>query len=419
MTSRIDNQRAKIAVIGAGVVGLSIAVRLIREHRNVVLVERGDPGGEASSGNAGHIATEQIFPLASPATLLKTPAFLIGGRGPLFIRRKYATRILPWLIKFAWAARPDSFRRGTAALASLQSGAMESLQTLCADAGISDLLHRRGHLIVVENERNKSAMQARPAALSEQGIAAEWLSPEAVAERAPELKKGIAGALHFRDTGHVSDPYLVCKGLQHAFLAAGGRLIGGDVQNVLTGFDGSFELQMNSGSLLSDKVIIAAGAWSKTIAAQLGCDVPLDTERGYNITAEGWQGRIDLSIASHERMTIMTPLNRGLRITGFVEFGGLQLPPARRRLEALKTHLRELVPDAGFSELTEWMGFRPSLPDHLPVIGPGPSNENAIFAFGHQHLGLTLAGITADIVAALAAGRAAPVDLRPFRPDRF
>lgn len=419
MSEHGGTDKATVAVIGAGVIGLAVAFRLALEKRKVLLIDRKEPGREASYGNAGHIATEQIFPLASLSTLLNVPGFLSRGDRPLSIRREYAMHILPWLLRFTWYASPHSFRRGRAALSALLSGAMAALEGLLDEASMSSLLHQRGHMILVEKEKSKAAMQAQPASLADYDIAAEWLEPNAVAERVPQLLKGISGALLFRDTGHVSDPYLVCTGLHEAFLAAGGRFVRGDAKRLVADIDGGFEIDVNSRKLRAEKVVIAAGAWSKELTSQLGHDVPLETERGYHINADGWHAHFDIPIASHERMVIMTPLDGGLRMTGFVEFGGLQLPPDQRHVETLQRHLGELLPGARTPDLKGWMGFRPSLPDYLPVIGSSPDNPNALFAFGHQHLGLTLAGVTSDIVAALAGGRESAVDLHPFRVNRF
>lgn len=418
MIADTDQVEPPIVVVGAGVIGLSIAFRLARAFPDVVLIDRAEPGMACSYGNAGHIATEQVFPLASPATILRAPKLMISKNRPLSIRPGYALDILPWLARFTWASRPAAFRRGTQALASLQSHALDTFGALCADAGIEAQLHRRGHLILVENERLMAAAESQIRSMAEHGIDADWLLPKAVAEIAPELTRN-AGAIRVHDSGHVGDPLAVSKGLLGAFADAGGRLLHDEVRSVERRGDGGFGLRLTNGEVEARRVVIAAGAWSKKFAAQTGYDVPLDTERGYHVAANGWHGSFDIAIASLDRMTIMTPLNGGLRITGFVEFGGLELPPHPGRLETLHRHLTELLPNADLSNRSEWLGFRPSLPDHLPVIGRAPDNPDLYYAFGHQHLGLTLAGITADAIAALMTGGDEIVDLSPFRIDRF
>ena len=410
---------AAITVVGAGVIGLATAFRLVRNHADVVLIDRSKPGMQASLGNAGHIATEQVFPLASPATICSAPRLLLGQNGPLSIRPQYALSIAPWLSRFALAARPSAFRQGTAALTALQARAMDSMAALCADAGVKQLLHQRGHLILVESVYSKAAAMAQLERFREHGIAVRWLDADNVTEMAPDLPHDICGALYLENTGHVTDPLLLSDGLHRAFTEAGGRTLQSAVRDIEVNGDGTFTLHTESGQVHSNKVVIAAGAWSGPFAKQLGSPVPLDTERGYNVTADGFRPQFDVSIASFERMTIMTPMECGLRITGFVEFGGLQLPPDKNSLRKLENHLTELLPRSDMREFSQWMGFRPSLPDHLPVIGESPKHRNAFFAFGHQHLGLTLAGITADMLSELVAGRESPVDPHPYRAERF
>ena len=419
MSSVSAQNSSPIVVVGAGVVGLSTAFRLARHFPDVVLLDRDEPGMACSFGNAGHIATEQVFPLASPATLLQAPRLMFGRNRPLSIRGQYAAAILPWLARFAWASRPAEFRRGTQALASLQGIALPSLADLCADAGIADQLHQRGHIILVENPSLEKAAKAQMQTMAAHGMAVDWLEARQVAAIAPELAANI-GAIRVRDTGHVADPLSLSQGLLKAFHAAGGRLLRDEVVAVERQGDGNIQLHLSSGSpLCAERVVIAAGAWSKRLAAQTGFDVPLDTERGYHVVAEGWRGQFDIGIASFDRMTIMTPLDRGLRITGCVELGGLKLPPSPERLAALNRHLSELLPNADTAVRSEWMGFRPSLPDHLPVISACPRDRRVFYAFGHQHLGLTLAAVTADAILALMTGTPARVDLAPFRIERF
>jgi D-amino-acid dehydrogenase len=412
------DQELPVAVIGAGVIGLSIAFRLAREFPRVVLIDRAEPGMACSYGNAGHIATEQIFPLASPSTFLGAPRMLFSRNGPLSIRPAYAAGILPWLLRFAWACRPGAFESGTQALASLQERALESFATLLLDAGIAEQLHRRGHLILVENPRLARAAQKQMAQLNANGIDARWIEAAEVASRAPGLKENI-GAIHVLGSAHVADPLSVSRGLLEAFIRAGGDHLHDEVLGIEIDADGIARLTLSNRTLRAGRLIIAAGAWSRTLAAQTGFSVPLDTERGYHVQLRGWRSELDIAVASMDRMTIMTPLESGLRMTGFVELGGMELAPDPARAAILERHISELLPQAPTASRESWMGFRPSLPDHLPVIGRHPKNPRIVYAFGHQHLGLTLAGITADAVHALAAGREAPVDLNPFRIQRF
>ncbi len=415
----LSGGKRTIAIVGAGIIGLTIARRLARGREQALLIDPLAPGSAASSGNAGHIATEQIFPLASPETMLAAPRLLFGRNSPMHIRLEYALKIAPWLLRFAWASRPSAYQGGVRALLSLQEKSLDSMRALCADEGLADLLCVQGHMVVAESGKALRALDARRLPLERHGIESVLLAPDEAAARSPFLKRGIAGALLLPRTGHVLNPHRLCTALHKRYGEAGGLTLRARVENIETSDDGGFVLRHEAGAIEAGKLVLAAGAWSAPLARQLGHAVPLDTERGYHVTAEGAPDLGGIAVESHERRIIMTPMDCGLRIAGLVEFGGLDLPPNPRRHEDLKRHLRELAPALELGGLSEWMGFRPSLPDMLPVIGASPANPNAIFAFGHQHLGLTLSAITADIVSELVAGRTPPIDLRPFRPDRF
>ncbi len=413
-----NDEQLPTVIVGAGIIGLAVAFRLAQALPGVVLVERGEPGMGCSFGNAGHIATEQVFPLASPETVLNAPRLMLAKNRPLSVRPAYALEALPWLARFVWASRPSAYRRGTAALTSLQRRALPAFESLCEDAGVPQQVNARGHLVLVEDDALRRAAERQLTRMLEHGIDAVWLETDRVREIAPELAPNI-GAINVRDSGHVGDPLAICRGLLGAFVSAGGRLVQDEVRQIERSGRGRYRLLFADNELEAAHVVVCAGAWSKELARQAGFDVPLDTERGYHVQANGWRGAFDVAVASLDRMTIMTPLDGGLRITGFVEFGGLEQPPSPARLKTLNRHLSELLPNSDLNDRSEWMGFRPSMPDHLPVIGSSPDDPKLIFAFGHQHLGLTLAGVTADVVASLATTGESDIDLTPFRVDRF
>lgn len=404
-SSRNADFDADIAVIGAGIIGLACAFRLAQRGARITVIDRGEAGRGCSYGNAGHIATEQIFPLASPATLFNAPGLLFSKQTPLTVRPGYAFRIAPWLARFVWASRPESFRRGTAALARLQSRSMPALQRLFRDAGIRDLLQPTGSVMLVESKASCDAARKEMMALRNRGAAAEWLCPSEAMKIAPAIAPKVAGAVLYPDTGHVKDPYAVCQELAKAVENAGGEFRRGEVAIIKPVSGGGFHIDGRGVRVRAKKVVIAAGAWSKQFAAQLGLNVPLETERGYHLTVANYCPDIDIPVSSYERKVIMTPMRMGLRITGCVEFGGLSAPEDRSRYLLLERHLQALLGAPPPGACSRWMGFRPSMPDHLPVIRESPAHKGAVFAFGHQHLGLTLAGITADMVSSFLSER--------------
>ncbi len=418
MTSSSRTTSADIVVIGAGVVGLACALRLQHDGLKVILIDRDAPGHGASFGNAGHIATEQIYPLASPQVVRGALSMLMDREGALRIRPQYLLGIAPWLARFVWAARPSSFARGVAALSALQSTAVADLTNLLQIAGASHMLHMDGHLVLVEHPDSLASAKREIDDLAKHGIHSRWLDAREVKKFAPDIAVPIEGAYHYQGTGHIDDPLAVCNALFAAFQRAGGTFLQSRVDRV--GQQGSeFTITSEGGTkTIGKRVLLAAGAWSAPLAAQLGVEVPLDTERGYHITLPNTKPAFAIPVASYERKIIMTPMTCGLRMTGTVEFGGLELPADARRFELLRQNMRALLPDADVSTATTWMGFRPSLPDHLPVLGRASDGREIYFAFGHQHLGVTLAGVTARLIADSVNGRLTQ-DLTAYRADRF
>jgi D-amino-acid dehydrogenase len=408
-----------VLVVGAGVVGLACAFRIAREGRRVILVDRDAPGRGTSFGHAGHVATEQVFPLASPKVVRGALLYLLDRNSPLRIRPGYALRILPWLLRFAWASRRAGFERGVAAISALQKTARHDLAELLAMAGAPQLMHMDGHLMLLEQAGAMADARAEVALMGEHGIHADWLAPAEAKAMVPEIAVSLQGAWHFSGTGHVDDPYSVCKAFEDALRAAGGEVVQANIASIESR-DGRFTARASDGrSFDATHVVLSCGAWSKPLAAQLGYTVPLDTERGYHITLPAAFPAFRVPVYSFERKVIMTPMTSGLRMTGTVEFGGLHLAPDPNRFALLERHLEALAPSLPTQGMTTWMGFRPSLPDHLPVLGRVPDGRNLFFAFGHQHLGLTLAGVTARLIASAVAGRDTEINLAPYSPARF
>ena len=425
MAGRLD---ADVVVVGAGLVGVACALRLARDGREVLLLDAQAPGLGASFGNAGHVATEQIFPLARAEVIRASWRYLLAADSPLRLRAAYLLPILPWLARFVWAARPAGFARAVAALVALQKTSLADLSELLAHAGIGKLLHADGYLRVWESPAGERAAMGQAARLRPYGVASDVVGLAAVQRAAPGISPRILGGILYPDTAHVDDPHAVCTGLTAALLRAGGRVQQARVLALGQGRDGPVRITLeNALPLQCSRLVLCAGAWSRPLAASLGYRVPLDTERGYHITlpwqsgagARGDPGRIAQPIASVERSVIMTPMAMGLRMTGTVEFGGLQLPPDQRRFALLKAQMQALLPRMPTGQASTWIGFRPSLPDHLPVMCEAPRHKGIFFAFGHQHLGLTLCGVTARLMADLVQGRAPSIDLAPFHVARF
>ena len=424
MASLIHRYDAQVIVIGGGVIGSACAFRLAQAGRDVLLLQFGTPERAASFGNAGHIAIEQLFPLASAEVIRSSWRYLLDADSPLRLRPAYLLALLPWLARFVWAARGKSFKRGVAALLSLQQSALADMVDLLADADLAHLLHQRGHLEVWETPAGEAAALTQARRLGAYGIKTAPWSLADLRSQLPELGQSVQGALHYPGSGHVEDPWAVCSGLHLGLRRSGGRIRQGRVLQLHADKDYANVLLEDGSRLQAQQLLVCAGAWSRPLAASLGYRVPLEVERGYHITvgkpADGVMlPRLPLPVASNERKVIMSSMSMGLRMTGTVEFGGLQLPADPRRFDLLQRQLQAMLPGIDSRQASHWMGFRPSLPDHLPVLGAATRHANVFFAFGHQHLGLTLAAVTARAMTHLMQSGESPVDLVPFSVSRF
>ena len=413
-----DPKQADIVVVGAGIIGVACALQLARQGRRVVVLDPQAPGMGASYGNAGHLATEQVFPIADLSILKRLPAMLLDPMGPLRLDWTYLPRALPWFIRLLLNLRPVRYQRTVAGLRALNEGSLGAWQRLLQSMGQTQLLREDGSLLVYERAESRAALDAVQQRMRQQGVAVDFWSGDAVRKAAPQLSDAIQGGLFFPATGHFLDPYTVVGELVNAAKAEGVQFL---QQRVLDGrVEGSgVSLTTDQGVLTAQQVLIACGAHSaKLTAALTGKQVPLDTERGYHLMLPHEQQRLPFAVTSLERKFIMTPMTGGLRLAGTVEFAGLDRPANMQRAWQLHRLSKGLFRhDLSDSEATPWMGFRPSLPDSLPIIDRVCEGK-VLLAFGHQHLGLTQAAVTAEWVGQLAAGERVP-QLHLYRLERF
>ena len=411
-----------MAVIGGGIIGLSCALHLQHSGWRVTIFDGKGMGNGASSGNAGHFAIEQVFPLADKALLPQLPGMLLDPLGPFRIRASYLPKAMPWFVRFLLAMRSSAVTRNTKAIRALNEAALAAYEPLLEWADADELMVRQGSLLAYENGALASLDRDR-AHYAGEGVGVEALSGEAIRAMEPELAGQIRGGLWFTGAAHTLDPQRLCHKLASAFVAGGGEFVEADVSEVRVA-DGRARLYHQDGVQSFDSLLLSAGAHSKPLARQLGYDLPLETERGYHLMLPR-KGLLTHAVASADRKFIMTPMADGLRLAGTVEFGGLAAMPDYRRADMLLTHAKAMLPALADVELSQlasearWMGFRPSFPDSLPVMDKSKKHDNVYFALGHQHLGLTWGGISGRLMSQLINGEPTDLDMRPYRVDRF
>ncbi len=406
----------EIAVIGAGVVGLAIAEALIAEGRDVTLIDPAAPGMGASYGNAGTIADYAVMPVGSPDVLKNLPSLLFDKSSPLAVRRAAVPALMPWLARFALQSLPGPTKRNAAAIAALVADACPSWEALADRIGGAEILQRRGCLYIYESKAAFRAAEADMAFRRGLGITVDLISPETLAEMEPGLPSVEGGAAFFPKAVFLNDPGAMVSSLATA-VQAKADYIQAEARQLTRQFDGVI-IEGPGLRLHARKVILAAGAHSRALAAQAGDKVPLDTERGYHVEWDMPTPRLTRPSCPTARGFYLCPMTGRLRVAGTVELGGLTAPPSPHRIAKLVEGARAIFPDLGAPD-REWMGFRPSMPDSRPVIGPSRGGADVIHAYGHGHIGLTLAPITARLVAAVVAERAPELDLTPYLPDRF
>lgn len=411
--------RSDIIVIGAGIIGVTSALALQREGHRVRILDRKGVAAETSRGNAGAFAYTDIEPLATPGILRKAPKWLLDPLGPLSIPPAYALPLLPWMLRFWRASWQDRYAAAVAAQASLMHHSRAALERLIANVDGEPLMRREGQLQVYEGEAAYRASLPAWTLRRQHGVRFDLLeSPAALAEIQPGLSPRFTHAGYTPDWMNTVDPARWTEYLAQQFVAVGGVIETADIRALRQASDG-VEIETATGTIRADQVVLAAGAWSHHLARTLGDAIPLETERGYNTTfpTASFDLRTHLTFADHG--FVVSKIGEGLRVGGAVELGGLRLAPNYKRAETLLRKARDFLPGFDPQGGTQWMGFRPSLPDSLPIISRAPRADRVIYAFGHGHLGLTQSAGTAELVAALAAHRDPAIELQAFDAARF
>jgi D-amino-acid dehydrogenase len=409
--------KTDIAIVGAGIIGLATAFRLAASGRDVVVIDPNEPGSGASHGNAGAIAPYGCAPIGNPDVLRNLPSLVFSSESPLAIRPAGLPALLPWLLRFMWQSTPARARRNGRALAGLLREATSEWRDLAAAAQVSDLFRHEGCLYFYREKMPPRNSEWAARLRDELGVRQEWLTSAEVANLEPALPRA-AGGLLFPDAAHILDPAALTRRLAAAAQSCGASFQRARVDRLEPQDGGRIRLAGRDLSLEAQTVVLAAGAWSRALAGQGGETIPLDTERGYHIEFAMETCPIKRPVSPADLGFYLTPMQGRLRVAGTVELGGLSAPLNPKRIALLERGARKIFPELGPVE-TQWLGFRPSLPDSLPVIGRSRRSPNLVLAFGHGHLGMTLAAVTSRIVAGLVERRNDAPDYSAFAPERF
>lgn len=407
-----------VAVVGAGIVGISSALYLQRAGFRVTLIDRDEPGNGASFGNAGAIAPHAFVPVNSPSIPRRLLRLLFAGGSPLSVNWAYAPRMIPWLVSFLRHCSESEVTRISVALHSLLSRNIAFAQPLFRDSGADRLIRGGGYLHLYESEADMRTLALEVQLYKRLAPDAQEIDAAEIRRLEPNLAPVFVKALYFTDALHYLSPVDVCATMARHFTARGGTFLRDNIRAVRQERDGGLSVE-GSQTVTADQVVLSAGAQSMRLAGQAIERLPLETERGYHIVFGGYGDIISRTCSSATAGYAMTPMNEGLRCAGMVELAGLDKPANPACHAYLERTARRFLPGLGKPPTSRWMGFRPSMPDALPVIGRSTRTPGIIFAFGHQHVGMSSGCVTGSIVADIAANRPPAIDIAPFSPARF
>lgn len=409
----------RIVIAGAGIVGLSCGWFLARDGHEVTLVDPLPPGAGTSFGNAGILSFASCLPVGYPELLRRLPILLLDRDGPLRLRWLDLPVLAPWLVRFVLASRRRRAEEISEAIVALVRRAEAAHDTVIQECGLGDLVRRTGWLKVARDAARFPGMIATERrCLDRFGIPYEILDEARLHALEPALASDLTRALWLVRNRQVASPYAYSRGIFEAIERLGGRWLQTRVEGVRREGDVVRAVVTGEGDLETDGLVVAAGAFSDAICRMLGLRIPLEAERGYHAMLPASDPPLAHPVYGLEEGFVLAPMRDGIRLTSGVELARKTAPPDFSWLRRLVRRAPRLVPAIGTRAADEWLGFRPSLPDSLPVLGPAPGTRNAWLAFGHQHIGLTLGPLTGRIVADLVAGRDPGLDLSPYRADR-
>lgn len=408
-----------VAVIGGGIVGTLCAWSLLRAGLKVTLIERDLFGKGCSTGNAGSVSAGSVAPLGMPGMWKQVPGWLIDPDGPLHIRSDHAIQVMPWLMRFLRASSPERVEAISHALKALTAPSLDIYREVVQAIDAPSLFESTGQLQVYTNEVACQKDAGGWALRRARGVTVQQVNAREIHDLEPAIGPQFTYGLYLPNEGMIVNPSRLVRRLAESFTAHGGVIKESAVKGFDVRGDKSIKILCDGGDVEPDNIVIAAGVWSQSLAAQLGDSLPLESQRGYHVSFPHSGINIKRTVVASEAKCFATPMEDGLRVAGTVEFGSPDAPASRRRVEALLRHSKGLFPSLSTTKYSDWMGNRPCMPDSLPVLGYASRFPSVVYAFGHGHLGITCAPMTSQVVTDLVIGKTTDIDLAPYSPSRF
>ena len=410
-------KKLKIGVIGAGIQGVCNALFLQKKGYNVTLFDRDEPGNlSASYGNAGHFSPYASLALNRPDVLTDVPSMLLSATGPLALRWNYVPKMIPWFLKFILNCSKKKMMHTAKYTHQILDLALPAFDELFDEVDISGLVEKKV-IMYVWNDQNLASRELEISIRKEIGVEQQILTPKEIHDLEPNIKPFYHGGVYYSYARHARNPKKILLKLFDNFLKKDGKFLKINIQSLNIEEEKPI-LKSEAQSFSFDKIVIACGAFSKKLTDNLNEKIPLDTERGYHVHFKDCEHLISRPVVFANRGFGITPMEQGLRVVGTVEFGGLNNPLSKSRIRNLINGAKYML-DGLPEHKDEWLGFRPSLPDFLPVIGPSKNYKNVFYCFGHNHLGWTLGAISGKIISKMIANENTNLNLEPYSSRRF
>ena len=411
------NENFKIGIVGAGIQGVSNALFLQKKGFKVTLFDRDAPGSPAASyGNAGHFSPYASLSLNRTDILADVPSMLLSSTGPLALKWNYVPKMIPWFIKFIMNTTHSKMMHTAKYMHQILDLALPAYDELFEEIDIENLVENKG-ILYIWNDQDLKSRELEIKVRDELGVKQQLVNKKEIHDLEPKIKPFYHAGVYYPYARHARNPKKILLKLFELFLKKGGNFKNSNIQNIKFDYEKPI-LKTENEEYKFDKVVITCGAFSKKLTDKLGEKIPLDTERGYHVHFKNCDHLLSRPVIFSNRGFGITPMEQGLRVVGTVEFGGLKNPLSKSRINNLINNAKYMLGDLPEHE-DEWLGFRPTLPDFLPVMGPSKNHKNVFYCFGHHHLGWTLGPISGKIVSSMVAAENTNLNLDPYSSVRF
>ena len=403
-------KKLKIGIVGAGIQGISNALFLQKKGFSVTIFDRDEPGSPAASyGNAGHFSPYASVPINRPDVLTDVPAMLLSSTGPLALKWNYVPKMMPWFLQFIKNCTTKRMMHTAKNMHQILDLALPAYDELFDEIELGGLVEKKG-ILYIWNDQSLKSRDLEINVRNELGVDQQVVTPKEIHDLEPNIKPIYHGGVYYQHGRHARNPKKILLKLYDLFLKKGGKFIKLNIKDINFN-DKKPVLKSETQSFLFDKIVIACGSFSKKLTDNLDEKIPLDTERGYHVHFKDCDHLLSRPVIFQNRGFGITPMEQGLRVVGTVEFGGLNNPLSKSRVKNLINNAKYMMGDLPEHE-DEWLGFRPTLPDYLPVMGPSKKHKNVFYCFGHHHLGWTLGPISGKIISGMIAEENTNLDLK-------